>query len=34
VSDAERAREEGAEIGSMRHTTLATARLRFLFVAA
>ena len=27
-------REEGAEIGSMRHTTLATARLRFLFVAA
>ncbi len=26
--------EEGAEIGSMRHTTLATARLRFLFVAA
>ena len=27
-------REEGAEIGSMRHTTLATARLRFLFAAA
>ena len=27
-------REEGAEIASMRHTTLATARLRFLFVAA
>ena len=27
-------REEGPEIGSMRHTTLATARLRFLFVAA
>jgi hypothetical protein len=26
-------REENAEIGSMRHTTLATARLRFLFVA-
>jgi Transposase DDE domain group 1 len=27
-------REEGAEIGMMRYTTLATARLRFLFVAA
>jgi len=27
-------REEGGEVGSMRHTTLATARLRFLFVAA
>ena len=27
-------REEGAKIGSMRHTTLATARSRFLFVAA
>jgi len=27
-------REEGAALGSMRHTTLATARLRFLFVAA
>ena len=27
-------REEGAELGSMRLTTLATARLRFLFVAA
>jgi len=27
-------REEGAEVGSMRHTTLATARLRFLFLAA
>ena len=26
--------EEGAEIGSMRHTRLATARLRFLFLAA
>ena len=26
-------REEGAEIGSMRHTTLATARLPFLFMA-
>ena len=28
------ARGRGAEIGSIRHTTLATARLRFLFVAA
>src|SRR5436309_7370896 len=27
-------REEGGEVGSMRHTTLATARLRFLFLAA
>jgi hypothetical protein len=27
-------REEGGEAGSMRHTTLATARLRFLFLAA
>ena len=25
-------REEGGEVGSMRHTTLATARLRFLFL--
>ena len=27
-------REEGGQVGSMRHTTLATARLRFLFLAA
>jgi hypothetical protein len=27
-------REEGGEVASMRHTTLATARLRFLFLAA
>jgi len=27
-------REEGGEVGGMRHTTLATARLRFLFLAA
>ena len=25
-------RKEGGEVGSMRHTTLATARLRFLFL--